>query len=91
MKHTKDEPRLMDRKTQKITKLNRIYHPKSDAGRFYIPKKGGQELLTIVEYVKNEEGNLSLNLKWPDLVGTWPISINNDDADKERKSQKLGV
>ena len=53
----------MDRKTQKMTKLNRIYQPKSDAGRFYIPKKNGQELLTIVEYVKNEERNLSLNLK----------------------------
>ena len=38
LKWTKDELNVMDRKTQKIITMNRMYHPQSDTGRLYIPR-----------------------------------------------------
>ena len=58
---TKEELRLMDRKTRKIMTMNRMYryHPQSDVDRLYIPRKeGGRGLLNIMECVENEEDNL---------------------------------
>ena len=50
----------MDRKTQKIMMMNRIYHPQSDTDRPYIPRiKGGRGLLSIADCVETEEQNLS--------------------------------
>ena len=63
LKGTKDELKAMDRKTQKIMMMNRIYHPQSDTDRLYIPRiKGGRGLLSIADCVETEEQNLSLYL-----------------------------
>ena len=43
LKWTKDELKVMDRKTRKIMTMNRMYHPQSDTDRLYIPRmEGGQ-------------------------------------------------
>ena len=63
LKWTKDELKVMDRKTRKIMTINRMYHPQSDTDRLYIPRmKGVQELLSLKDCVKTEEQNLSLCL-----------------------------
>ena len=63
LKWTKDELKVMDRKTRKIMTMNRMYHPQSDTDRLYIPRmEGGQGLLSIADCVETEEQNLSLYL-----------------------------
>ena len=63
LKWTKDELKVMDRKTRKIMAMNRMYHSQSDTGRLYIPRmEGGRGLLSIADCVKTEEQNLSLYL-----------------------------
>ena len=64
LKWTKEELRIMNRKTRKIMTMNRMHHPLSDTDRLYILRKeGGRGLLSIVECVENEERNLSLYLE----------------------------
>ena len=63
LKWTKDELKVMDRKTRKIMAMNRMYHSQSDTDRLYIPRmEGGRGLLSIADCVKTEEQNLSLYL-----------------------------
>ena len=63
LKWTKDELKVMDRKTRKIMTMNRMYHPQSDTDRLYIPRmEGGRGLLSIADCVETEEQNLSLYL-----------------------------
>ena len=43
--------------------MNRMYNPRSDTDRLYIPRiEGGRELLSIADCVESEEQNLSLYL-----------------------------
>ena len=50
----------MDRKTQKIMTMNRMYHPQGDTDRLYIPRmEGGRGLMSIADCVETEEQNLS--------------------------------
>ena len=53
----------MDRKTQKMMTMNRMYHLQSDTDKLYIPRMEGRRgLLNIVDCVETEEQNLSLYL-----------------------------
>ena len=52
LKWTKDELKIMFRKTRKMM-MNRMYHPHSDINRLFIRKmKGGRGLLSIVDCVE---------------------------------------
>ena len=63
LKLTKDELKVMERKTRKITTINRMYHLQSDSDILYMPRmEGGRGLLSIVDCVETEEQNLSLYL-----------------------------
>ena len=63
LKWTKDELKVMNRKTRKIMTMNRIYNPQSDTGRLYIPRmEEGKRLLSISDYEETEEQNLSPHL-----------------------------
>ena len=63
LKWTKDELKVMDRKTRKIMTMNTMYHPQGDTGRPYIPTmEGGRGHLSIADCVETEEQNLSLYL-----------------------------
>ena len=47
-KWTKDELKVMNRKTRKIMTMNRMYNPQNDTDRLYIPKmEGGRGLQTV--------------------------------------------
>ena len=59
LKWTKDELKVMDRKTRRIMTINRMCHRQSDTDRFYIP---GMEGGRIADCVETEEQNLSLYL-----------------------------
>ena len=64
LKWTKDELKVMDKKTRKIITMNRMYHPQSNTGRLYILRmEGGQGLLSIADCVEAEKENLSLYLQ----------------------------
>ena len=63
LKWTKDELKVMDRKTRKIMAMNRMYHSQSDTDRLYIPRmEDGRGLLSIADCIKTEEQNLFLYL-----------------------------
>ena len=63
LKWTKDELKTMDRKTQKIMTMDRMYHSQSDTDKLYIPRmEGGRGLLSIAYCVETQEQNLSLYL-----------------------------
>ena len=63
LKWKKDEVNVMNRKTQKTMKMNRMYHPQNSIARLYIPRiAGGQGLLSIADFLGTEEQNLSLYL-----------------------------
>ena len=48
----KSELQAADRKTRKLFIIYRALHPKSDVGRFYIPRKeGGRGLISIEDCV----------------------------------------
>ena len=56
LKWTRDELKLMDRKTRKKMTMNRRYHPQSDTDRLYIPiMEGGRGLPSIAVCVETEE------------------------------------
>ena len=56
LKLTKDELKVMDRNTQKIMTMSRMYHPQRDTDRLYIPRmEGGRGLLGIADCVETEE------------------------------------
>ena len=43
----------MDSKVRKLLTLNRIYHPKADANRIYVPRKeGGSGMINLEMYFK---------------------------------------
>ena len=47
-KWTKDELKVMNRKTRKIMTMNRMYNPQNDTDRLYIPRmEGGRWLQTV--------------------------------------------
>ena len=53
----------MDRKTQKIMTMNRMYHSQSETDRLYIPRMEGRRgLLSIAGCAETEEQNLFLYL-----------------------------
>ena len=53
LKWTKDELKVMDRKTQKIMTMNRMYHQQSDTDRLHIPRMEGRwGLLSIADCVE---------------------------------------
>ena len=63
LKWTKDKLKVMDRKTQKIMTMNRMYHPQNDTGRLYIPRMEGRRgLMSIKDCAETEKQNLSLYL-----------------------------
>ena len=64
LKWTKDELKVMDRKTWKIITISRMYQPQNDTDRLYIPRmQTGWKLLSIAAVcVETEELNLSLYL-----------------------------
>ena len=43
LKLTKDELKVMDRKTRIIMTMKRLYHPHSDTDRLYVPRMEGGE------------------------------------------------
>ena len=56
----------MGRKTRKIMKMNRMYHPQRDTDRLYTPRMDrGRGLLSIADCVETEEQSLSLYLDQP--------------------------
>ena len=63
LKWTKDELKVIDRKTRKIMTMNRRYHPQRGTDRLCIPRmEGGRRLLNTTDCAKTEEHNLSLYL-----------------------------
>ena len=61
LKLTKDELKVMDRKTRIIMTMKRLYHPHSDTDRLYIPRmEGGEGLLSTADCAEIEGRNLSL-------------------------------
>ena len=63
LKWKKGELKVMDRKTQKMMTMSRMYHLQSDTDKLYIPRMEGRRgLLNIVDCVETEEQNLSLYL-----------------------------
>ena len=53
LKWTKHELKVIDRKTQKIMTMNRMYHPHNDKDRLYIPRmEGGQGPLNTANCVE---------------------------------------
>ena len=62
-KWTKDELKVMDRKTLKIMTMNKMYHLQTETNRLYIPRmEGVRRLLSTADCVETEEQNLSLYL-----------------------------
>ena len=56
LKWTKDELKVMDKKTQKIKTMNIMYHPQRDTDRLYIVRmERAQGLLSIVDCVETKE------------------------------------
>ena len=48
LKWTKDELKVMNRKTRKIMTMNRMYNPQNDTDRLYMPRmEGGRGLQTV--------------------------------------------
>ena len=63
LKCTKDELKVMDRKTRRIIAMNRMYHSYNDTDRLYISRiEGGQGLLSVSDCLETEERNLFLHL-----------------------------
>ena len=63
LKWTKDELKVMDRKTRKIMTMNRTCNPQGDTDRLYIPRmEEGKRLLSVSDYAETEERNLSPHL-----------------------------
>ena len=55
-----EELREIDRKSRKITTINKELNPRSDVARIYLPrKKGGRSLINCESCVRREENNLS--------------------------------
>ena len=60
LKWTKDELKVMDRKTRKIMIINGMCHPQSGTDRLYMLRmEGGRGPLCIADCVETEEQNLS--------------------------------
>ena len=62
LKLPKNKLNGMDRKTRKIMRINRMYHPQRDADRLQIPRTEGEwRLLSIADCGETEVQNFSLS------------------------------
>ena len=59
IKWTKDELRVMDRKTRKLLTIHRAMHPQADVDRLYLKRKnGGRGLISVEDCIEMETRNL---------------------------------
>ena len=76
---TKQELQKMERKTRKVLTMNKELRPKSDTGRFYVPRRrGGRGLTSCEDCVRTEENSFC-----------WYVKNSNEEMLRKVDENKL--